>query len=99
MSRDTLNVWDLLETLEPMTQGLRVREETDIEGSYGPILFGTDIHRHRHLLILVTPGSEIAEDRHSSGVQMVAHTLDDNSAKKLFVDLVCLKPHLNELFS
>ena len=99
MTRDTLSVWELLEALEPMAQGLRVREAIDSESSYGHILFGTDIHRHRHLLIPIIPDSKITEDRHSSGVQMVAHTLDDNGANKRFVDLVCLKPHLNELFS
>lgn len=99
MTRDALNVWDLLDTLMPMSHGLQVREETQIEGSYGPLLFGLDTQRRRHLLIPVAPDINITEDRHSSGVQMLAHTLDDDGVKKRFVDLVCLKPHLNELFS
>jgi len=92
-------VWELLEAPGPLTDQLRVREVMNIEHTSDRILLGLDIHRHRHLLIPVTQNTKIIADRHSSGVQIVAHPLVDSGILRNFVDLVCLKPHLQEVFS
>jgi hypothetical protein len=92
-------MWGLLETAEPTADQLRVREVTSIELATGQILLGLDIHRCRHLLIPVAHNTRITADRRSSGVQIVAHPLLDRGQLQPFVDLVCLKPHLHELFS
>jgi Putative PD-(D/E)XK family member, (DUF4420) len=96
---DVQEMWGLLETAGPSADQLRVREVTSIELAAGPIFLGLDIHRYRHLLIPVAHNTRISTDRRSSGVQIVAHPLLDRGQLQPFVDLVCLKPHLHELFS
>lgn len=91
--------WDLLEILEAPADELRVREIENIKITAGQILIGLDALGHRHLLIPVDPGTRIIEDRRSNGVQITSHPLLDRNKLRLFVDLVCLKPHLHELFS
>lgn len=99
MIEDVQEMWGLLETASPTADQLRVREVTSIELAAGRILLGLDIHRHRHLLIPVAQNTRITVDQRSSGVQIVAHPLLDRGELQPFVDLVCLKPHLHELFS
>jgi len=96
---DSLLNWDLLEISAPPPDELRVHEIEDIEIASGRILIGLDTFRHRHLLMPVDRVATIVEDKRSSGVQIIAHPLLDGSALRPFVDLVCLKPHLQELFS
>lgn len=99
MIRDLQEIWNLLEVSSPATDQLRVREVTNIDLASGRVLLGMDVHRHRHLLIPVDRGIKIAADRQSSGVQIIAHPLVDREKLQSFVDLICLKPHLHELFS
>lgn len=99
MIEDVQEMWGLLETAGPIADQLRVRELTSIELAVGRILLGLDIHHRRHLLIPVAQNKRITADQRSSGVQIVAHPLLDRGALQPFVDLVCLKPHLHELFS
>src|SRR5438128_1487038 len=98
-SEDLRESWHVLQTLEPSENGLRVREIEDIETSAGRILLGLDPLLHRHLLIPVSSGIKIVEDRRSSGVQIIAHPLLDGNRLRPFVDLVCTKSHLQELFT
>lgn len=99
MIEDVQEMWYLLETSGPTADQLRVREVMSIELDVGRILLGLDIQRRRHLLIPVAQNTRITSDRRSSGVQIVAHPLLDRDTLQPFVDLVCLKPHLQELFS
>jgi hypothetical protein len=96
---DVQEMWELLETANLTADQLRVREVTSIELATGRILLGLDTLHRRHLLIPVAQNTRIAADHRSSGVQIVAHPLLDRGALRPFVDLVCLKPHLHELFS
>jgi Putative PD-(D/E)XK family member, (DUF4420) len=90
--------WNILEALSPAAGELQVRE-ADLEVSSNHVLFGVNAQKHWHVLIPVLPGTKIAEDRHSSGVQILKHRLVDRGRLRPFVDLVCLKPHLHRLFS
>lgn len=99
MSEDLQEMWSLLETSIPLDDQLRVREVTGIDFAEGSILLGLDVHHHRHLLIPVAHNGRIITDRRSSGVQILPHPLLDRGKLQPFVDLVCLKPHLDTLFS
>ena len=91
--------WQILENT-PLSPGdYRVREVPEIQFPAGHLLFAVDEHRYRHVLIPVPAGFKVEEDRISSGVQIVSHNLVDGKRLKSFLDLVCLKPHLHELFS
>ncbi len=95
---DLREVWHILEMSPPVAGNLRVREAA-YKGDAGmPALFGIDTYGHRHVLIPIPPGITIKEDTQSSGVQIIGHSLIDNAVLRNFVDLVCLKPHLHELF-
>jgi hypothetical protein len=52
----------------------------------------------RHILLPVTTTDECIEDRRSSGVQIRTLALEDAGSVKHYVDIVCLKPELRELF-
>ncbi len=99
MIEDVQEIWGLLEASGPSMDQFRVREVMNIELVAGRILLGLDNHHHRHLLIPVPQNTRLVTDRRSSGVQIVAHPLVDAGTLRTFVDLVCLKPHLQEMFS
>ena len=52
----------------------------------------------RHLLIPVPDEAVIKTDAASAGVRIGRHVLVDGDSRRLYVDVVCLKPHLNTLF-
>lgn len=95
---DLRETWSLLEVSPPVTGNLRVRELERQEDGGPSVLFGLDTRGHRHVLIPVHQGERVHEDKRSKGVQIIGHTLIDNEVMRSFVDLVCLKPHLHELF-
>ncbi len=99
MIEDIQEIWHLLDTLNPIVDHLKIQELANIELDTGHILLGLDAQRHRHLLIPVPTKTKIVSDRRSSGVQIMPHPLLDGETLRLFVDLVCLKPHLHEIFS
>lgn len=63
------------------------------------IAVGLDHELQRHLLIGVTPAYRITEDRRSAGIVVTRRQLVEGASLRTFVDLVCLRPHLNELFA
>jgi hypothetical protein len=66
--------------------------------SGGPVLLlGIDSDNCRHLLIKSRQnGAQRAFG--SAGVQVVSRTLEENGRSRTFVDVVCLRPDLNDLF-
>ncbi len=50
------------------------------------------------MLVPVSPERTVVEDRRSSGVQITRHVLVDAGESRTFVDVICAKAHLNELF-
>ncbi len=91
--------WALLENSTLQAHELRVREMDEIETSLGRALFAVDGNRYRHLLIPIAASPHIREDKRSAGVQVIVSPLLDNGKSQLFIDVCCLKPHLNQLFS
>ncbi|MCC6190313.1 MAG: PD-(D/E)XK motif protein [Anaerolineales bacterium] len=52
----------------------------------------------RRLLIPVSPEIRVLEDRRSAGIHILASQWVVDGRQRPFVDVVCLKPHLNDLF-
>jgi putative PD-(D/E)XK family protein DUF4420 len=91
--------WDALQGTGRVIRGeLRVFV-SDVQMPAGPVLFAVDSEGLRHLLIPVVAGHHSTEDRDSAGVQVRSRQLEDAGRLEEFVDVVCQKPHLNELFS
>lgn len=98
--RDVLISWQVLGALASEAASLRVRELEDRRTPAGPLLVGLDGQGYRHLLVPIGPGERMVEDRRSAGVQIREHLLEEESGKRRrFVDVVCLRPDLNELFA
>src|SRR5205085_12335638 len=91
--------WKLHQLSLPPLNELRLQEIKNIDIVSALIFIGLDNFSHRHLLMPVDRVITIIEDKRSSGVQIIAHPLLDGNTLQPFVDLVCLKPHLQELFS
>jgi hypothetical protein len=65
---------------------------------FGEILFGVDSLGSLHLFIPVEPQAQVLEDLNSSGVKLRRVQLDEGLDRRCFLDLVCLKPHLQASF-
>jgi putative PD-(D/E)XK family protein DUF4420 len=99
MTEDLRQIWGMLAFPGPRSEELRVHELEGIELPAGPPLLGIDAAGQRHLLMPIPSGARVVEDTRSGGVQIVAHQLIDRVQLRLYVDVVCRKPHLHELFS
>jgi len=62
-----------------------------------PFLY-MDVEQHRHLLLPIAASPVITEDRSSAGVHITAAQWKLDHKLQPCVDVICLKPHLNELF-
>jgi hypothetical protein len=90
-------IWSLIPPPAP-DGSIEVRElEMSADGTANPRLT-IDHQGQRHLLIPATSGARLLEDRRSSGVHLLSAEWGDENTRRRFVDLVCLKPHLNGLF-
>lgn len=72
--------------------------ESSIRSSQGPALFALDSSGRRHLLIPVAKSARGESDQRSSGVHVLLRDLVDKTEHTTFVDIVCLKPHLDAVF-
>src|SRR5437660_1263868 len=88
----------MLEGRQVASDAMIVRELAGVDTPSGPVLIGMDVQGQRHLLAPVPSGALVAEDRRSAGVHVVRRQLVDRDRTD-YVDVVCLKPHSNELFS
>ena len=73
--------------------------DTEVVVREGKVLIGIDSNELRHLLIPVLPKQSVAEDRKSSGVHIINRELMDGVQRLYFIDVVCLKKHLQQLFT
>ena len=97
MADDSRHAFDLLLGSDRTLGTIRVRE-THVETSAGPVLHGMDTDGGIRLLVPVDSKLEALEDRASAGVQVHARRLIDSGTARWFMDVSCLKPHLEELF-
>ena len=91
--------WAALQERNKLYRGELAVFESDVRTPVGALLFAMDSDGHRHLLIPVSADTPMLEDTESSGVQVRSRQLEDGGRLDSFVDVVCRKPHLSELFS
>src|SRR5689334_21241761 len=91
--------WALLSTIPVGTSDLQVRELEVVSLPSGHPLLGMDGQQQRHLLVPVSADMAIQEDRRSAGLHIVSHHYVDKDRTLQYVDVVCRKPHLHELFT
>lgn len=96
---DIESTWGLLEGTELAPRELRIREIDELMTPLGRPLFALDDLGRRHLLIPVGLERRIQEDKRSAGIHVVVHRLIDGNQPRRFVEIACLKPHLNRLFT
>lgn len=91
-------VWTLLPPPDPSgtleTRELQLADDPPLR-----VQLAIDHTGFRHLLIPSAAGAKHVEDRRSQGVQLQQARWGSDEGVQLFTDLVCLKPHLNGLFS
>ncbi len=74
-------------------------EDTGIKTPYGAVLLALDSSLRRHLFVPVKSLKKVFEDKKSSGVHIVPRQLEDGPKLFYYMDIVCRKDHLYELFS
>jgi len=92
-------IWSLIEERNTASNELRIRESDEYQVAGQGVIFAVDNGENRLLLIPIMQNTRIQEDRRSSGVQITLRTLLDGNVRRSFLAIVCLKPHLNSLFS
>jgi hypothetical protein len=91
-------IWSLIPPPAPDgTVEVRELSILDDNGITNPRL-AVDHRGRRHPLIPAPPNLKLIEDKRSSGVHLLSAEWGEESTRRRFVDLVCLKPHLNGLF-
>lgn len=90
-------IWSLFPP--PAVDGTIEARELDILGSpHGRPRLTIDNLGLRHLLIPVPHHGRLAEDKHSAGVHLLTAVWGEGEKRERYIDLVCLKQHLNGLF-
>jgi hypothetical protein len=77
---------------------IRVRE-SDVRTAAGPVMHGLNTKGSRHLLVPLADSETPIEDRRSAGVQIHVRSLLEGSELKRYLDVLCLRPDLNQLYS
>jgi len=72
--------------------------ELDLEVAGGKVLLGVDENGFRRILFPLGPGGPCKDDVRSMGVQISLSELLDGSIRTSFVEVVCKRPSLNDLF-
>jgi hypothetical protein len=90
-------IWSLIPPPSP-DGSIEVRELETSGDETTSARLAIDQQGQRHLLIPAPSGARLIEDKRSSGVHLLSAEWVDEDTRRRFVDLVCLKPHLNGLF-
>jgi hypothetical protein len=98
-AEDLEYIWGLIDKHSAAASELRVRESDEYQIAGQSVIFAVDNGQNRLLLIPIAPDARIQEDRRSAGVQTTLRVLIDGSVRRSFLAVMCLKPHLNSLFS
>lgn len=98
-SEEIRSIWFTLErSFEEAREGLETYR-TRVELSTGPAFLGLDPSGQRHLLVPVPMSAEIREDSRSGGVQLKERVHETESGSQKYMDVLCVKPHLDGVFS
>lgn len=92
------DAWSQIKATGAPTRGEFRVFESNISSNQGVVLFALDSIGRRHLLIPAAQTLRGESDQRSSGVQIVLRDLVDGGIQTTFVDIVCLKPHLDTVF-
>jgi len=93
-----LEAWAVLGAAAADERIIRV-EHAGVTLPTGDVLAGLDIHGGRHLLVSVAEPNSFREDRRSAGVQIRQAVLEEDGTSRVFLDVICLVPRLNDLFA
>jgi len=92
--------WRLLNEQPDIKDDFLVRVIDDTRWPKDSVFFAVDAANCRHLLISIRDQEQVISDTKSAGVQIREHILDDIIiGRRKFIDIVCLKPNLNDLFT
>jgi hypothetical protein len=91
--------WHLLKEQPDTKEDFLVRVIDDARWLKDSVFFAVDANNYRHLFISVQMQSPVITDNKSAGVQIYERILDDIKGRRKFIDVVCLKPDLNDLFN
>jgi hypothetical protein len=90
-------IWQMLGTPEGYSQ-VATHELNSVDTSLGYPLVTVDSDKHRHLLIPFESDIFPIEDKQSAGVHIKANEWGYEGERRCYVDVVCLKSHLNGIF-
>ena len=95
---DLASAWSELEATgrTPATLNARVIDGYAIEGRRAFVAL--DWSGCRHLLLPTAAGAQVGLDSRSGGIRISKRRLMDGDRLEPFIDVVCLKPHLDLLF-
>jgi hypothetical protein len=62
------------------------------------VLLGLDPQGRRHVMVPVDAAAKVLPDRRSDGVQIGETRLTEEGVPKRFLDIVCMQPHLDDIF-
>lgn len=97
--RESDTVFNLLAAREPTLGSIRVLD-SEVTVPAGRVLWGRDAEDLLHLLIPLISEDEATTDRRSAGVQLRIRRFGAGGGQAVtFLDLVCLRPHLNGVFA
>lgn len=90
--------WGALGLLEGRAHQLQAREleAPVVEGR--PAFVAIDWEGHRHILVPMSSDLAVPVAEHGTGIRVTTRPLVDGGETRLFLDVACLKPHLNGLF-
>lgn len=91
-------IWGLIQRPTAPQSQVEARELDSIQAPYGHPLVTIDVYNCRHLLLPAPENVELEQDTGSSGIHILTNEWRDADEIKMYVDVVCLKPHLNNLF-
>lgn len=91
-------IWGLIQRPTTPQSHVEARELDSIQSPYGHPLVTIDVYNRRHLLLPAPESVGLVQDTDSSGIHILTNEWRDADDIKMYVDIVCLKPHLNSLF-
>jgi len=91
-------VWQMLESPASGGGNIEAHELDIINTPAGHPLITKDGMSRRHLLIPIKSDVKVAEDKQSAGIHIEANEWGYEGERRRYVDVICLKSHLNGIF-
>jgi hypothetical protein len=91
-------MWELITPPEKGEINFEARQVDAVNTPSGSPLLTIDIDHHRHLLIPIDHDCKVTIDKQSAGVHILVNQWGDEEKRRRFIDVVCIKSHLDSLF-